>query len=455
MKKHWKPEYLAKLDSDGVRRAIQALPSAKLTKKSRRTALKQLQSRWTKLRRSGVVAKDASVDNALRLARAECAGECSNWLKMDKGTFGEGAIHIIETGLLPETLLLTQEQQTRKHAPVALSNSFLEAMKAIGEQGDVVEALLKGDDSQVRDRIRHLAKNKWRGVNQEMMRALAKGAPIRTETAIHLSSEESGETYSVITKSPGNQYRFGGVAKWFSGHRSPVSFEESVEFDSAWARMPINKSIPLPPGESELTADGKWARVTPVATFKWLAGPQTLTRKQFIVNGDDLTGVLVCKAEDDILSISLADIASIGYFAKRTVTAPNPSPSIGASFRIIKANAYRREVTGIVLKPEETDAQDEIYSEDVVLDSQRDYMVRYRKGSTTGLNHEDIGLDDEIALVESWIVPEDVKLYGRRLKKGTWMATVKVFSDDIWNDVVQGRLTGFSIGGTAQRVLLS
>jgi hypothetical protein len=56
-----------------------------------------------------------------------------------------------------------------------------------------------------------------------------------------------------------------------------------------------------------------------------------------------------------------------------------------------------------------------------------------------------------LSVVESWII-EDSKtdksrLYGFDLPKGTWIISMKVNNEEIWNDVKEGKVKGFSIEG--------
>jgi len=57
----------------------------------------------------------------------------------------------------------------------------------------------------------------------------------------------------------------------------------------------------------------------------------------------------------------------------------------------------------------------------------------------------------DLSVVESWIIdnPEmdKSKQYGFSLPKGTWMISMKVNNDDIWNKVKAGEIKGFSIEG--------
>ena len=57
-----------------------------------------------------------------------------------------------------------------------------------------------------------------------------------------------------------------------------------------------------------------------------------------------------------------------------------------------------------------------------------------------------------LTLVESWIVEDKQKdksaLYNLDVPVGTWMGSVKVNNDEIWNDYVKtGKVKGFSIEG--------
>jgi len=56
-----------------------------------------------------------------------------------------------------------------------------------------------------------------------------------------------------------------------------------------------------------------------------------------------------------------------------------------------------------------------------------------------------------MSVVESWIIEDEkhdksVK-YGFSLPKGTWMISMKVNNDEVWKDVKEGKVKGFSIEG--------
>lgn len=59
-----------------------------------------------------------------------------------------------------------------------------------------------------------------------------------------------------------------------------------------------------------------------------------------------------------------------------------------------------------------------------------------------------------MSVVESWIIEDEnmdkSKLYNFSLPVGTWMISMKVDNDEVWNDVKLGKIKGFSIEGYFQ-----
>lgn len=89
------------------------------------------------------------------------------------------------------------------------------------------------------------------------------------------------------------------------------------------------------------------------------------------------------------------------------------------------------------------------FSKETIEKASQLYLKKgHQSNSTLEHNHEINGL----TLVESWIV-EDEKLdksrkYGFDVPVGTWMGSVKVDNDDVWNEYVKtGKVKGFSIEG--------
>jgi hypothetical protein len=56
-----------------------------------------------------------------------------------------------------------------------------------------------------------------------------------------------------------------------------------------------------------------------------------------------------------------------------------------------------------------------------------------------------------VSIIESWIVEDEIKdkqqVFGMQYPKGTWMITMKVEDDSVWQKVKEGKLRGFSVQG--------
>ena len=89
------------------------------------------------------------------------------------------------------------------------------------------------------------------------------------------------------------------------------------------------------------------------------------------------------------------------------------------------------------------------FSKDTVLKASQRYLMNGYQGNST-LEHSD-NLQG-LTLVESWIVEDEkfdkARKYDLNVPVGTWMGTIKVNNDEIWNDYVKtGKVKGFSIEG--------
>ncbi|MBK8940962.1 MAG: hypothetical protein IPM79_25935 [Polyangiaceae bacterium] len=107
-----------------------------------------------------------------------------------------------------------------------------------------------------------------------------------------------------------------------------------------------------------------------------------------------------------------------------------------------------RYVLGIVLEPEVVDAQGDIYSADEIRAAAHRFMEEF---GGLGLMHR-LRVNDQVKVLESYLAPTDFTVGELTVRKGTWMLAVRVLSDELWDRVKSGDLTGFSIGGSARRV---
>jgi len=89
------------------------------------------------------------------------------------------------------------------------------------------------------------------------------------------------------------------------------------------------------------------------------------------------------------------------------------------------------------------------FSEDTVKRASELFLTKGNQNNST-LEHK-IELNG-LSVVESWIIEDEKqdksRKYGFKLPVGTWMVSMKVNNDEIWNDYVKtGKVTGFSIEG--------
>lgn len=106
-----------------------------------------------------------------------------------------------------------------------------------------------------------------------------------------------------------------------------------------------------------------------------------------------------------------------------------------------------RFVLGIVLEPEVVDAQNDIYSADEVRLAAHRFMEEF---GGLGLMHR-MRVNDHVKVLESYLAPVDLVIGDAKVRKGTWLLAVRILSDELWEAVKSGALTGFSIGGSARR----
>ena len=133
-------------------------------------------------------------------------------------------------------------------------------------------------------------------------------------------------------------------------------------------------------------------------------------------------------------------------------------------YPILKQIEDKRLVTGPLLIPETVDLQNEIVSREEIESAAHNYMTKltFQKDpeflTKIGLNTRadqgfmHVDFSKKIAVVESYIAPIDFELNKRKIVEGTWMVTVKVFDDEVWNLIKAGKIRGFSIGGEARLI---
>lgn len=125
-------------------------------------------------------------------------------------------------------------------------------------------------------------------------------------------------------------------------------------------------------------------------------------------------------------------------------------------FKFAEQDKDRKILIGPVLIPNKPifrkSGEEEYYiyfSRDTVKKASQLYLKQGHQGNST-LEHE--SKIQGLTLVESWIVEDKENdksnSFGMDVPLGTWMGSVKVDNDEIWNDYVKtGKVKGFSIEG--------
>ena len=118
-------------------------------------------------------------------------------------------------------------------------------------------------------------------------------------------------------------------------------------------------------------------------------------------------------------------------------------------------NEEKRIIVGLALVPNKKiyrrnkDYEYNIqFSEDTVRKASEVYMKNLRNNNTT-LEHQN--LTTGVSVIESWIVEDEnmdkSKLYGLNAVKGAWVVVMKVYNEQVWQDVKDNKYLGFSIEG--------
>lgn len=111
--------------------------------------------------------------------------------------------------------------------------------------------------------------------------------------------------------------------------------------------------------------------------------------------------------------------------------------------RIVKADAENHYVTGIVYEPMAEDSHGNFMTEDEITKAAYYFA---KNGNKVDLQHSFEPLDGA-AVVESWIAKADFEIDGEAIQKGTWLMTVEVADESVWDGIEKGEITGFSMGG--------
>jgi len=112
-------------------------------------------------------------------------------------------------------------------------------------------------------------------------------------------------------------------------------------------------------------------------------------------------------------------------------------------------NEELKQATFIVMVPDEVDLHGDITSEDEIRKACHNYNTFCREANLFHLTKT-----ATFAVVESYLSPVDFVLNEHFVKKGTWLATLQVHDDALWQLIQAGDICSVSISAMANRTPL-
>ena len=110
-------------------------------------------------------------------------------------------------------------------------------------------------------------------------------------------------------------------------------------------------------------------------------------------------------------------------------------------------NQEKRLATFIVLEPQDedlstTDLHEDWYDEETILDACIEFnkSLNLRKGSLMHMVET-----EGYSFIESYVTPAEMQIGDQVIKKGTWLQTIQVSSDWIWQGIKEGKFNGLSV----------
>lgn len=123
--------------------------------------------------------------------------------------------------------------------------------------------------------------------------------------------------------------------------------------------------------------------------------------------------------------------------------AENGQASFTTYGRIVKTDEENHYVTGIVYEPMEEDSHGNYMTAEEI--TKTAYWFA-KNGDKVDLQHSFVSLENA-SVVETWVAKADFEIGDEVIKEGTWLMTVEVSDESVWEAIQKGEITGFSMGG--------
>ncbi|KUL16187.1 XkdF-like putative serine protease domain-containing protein [Bacillus paralicheniformis] len=113
---------------------------------------------------------------------------------------------------------------------------------------------------------------------------------------------------------------------------------------------------------------------------------------------------------------------------------------------LTKAEDEKKLVYGIVYEPDTPDAHGDFMTAAEIEKAAHGFLKDARE---IDKQHDFQGGVGEV--VESYVTPADFEVNGVTIKKGSWVLVTKA-SDEVWEQIKKGEITGYSMAGTAETI---
>lgn len=107
-------------------------------------------------------------------------------------------------------------------------------------------------------------------------------------------------------------------------------------------------------------------------------------------------------------------------------------------------NEELKQVTYVAMLPDHTDLHGDYTSADEVRKAKESFNKSNAKANLFHLTET-----DTFDISESYLAPVDMVLNNILVKKGTWLMTLQIYDDELWDLIKQGEINGISIGALA------
>lgn len=131
-----------------------------------------------------------------------------------------------------------------------------------------------------------------------------------------------------------------------------------------------------------------------------------------------------------------------------TKSADQSTPTFQKEVKVFinKEEAAQQLVYGLVYEPDVEDAHGDSMSADEIEKAAHSFMKDARNIDKQHDFNAGVG-----EVVESYIAPADFTIGDETITKGSWVMVTKA-SDEIWEDIRKGSITGYSMAGTAETI---